>query len=189
MLSFRFDKETHTYTALDTGARMPHITGMLERAGWIDDTWWTEDARIRGTAVHELTAEYDLGALDLSTLVSAYRGWVLGHAKAMAIMRPVFQHIEEPMAHPVYRFGGTIDRVLLAYCLQTVVDIKSGAKTLAHQIQTALQAILVSACKELPAELWARYTEYLDEHGKFSIEPHADRRDFDEAYRIIRMCC
>jgi hypothetical protein len=42
---------------------------MLEKTGWVDDLWMTEDGQgARIGAVHKLTADYDLGALDPATL-------------------------------------------------------------------------------------------------------------------------
>ena len=52
---FRFDAIRHSYTELATGEERPHITGMLERTGWVDEEWFTEESSERGTAVHSLT--------------------------------------------------------------------------------------------------------------------------------------
>ena len=57
---FRFDALNHEYIALDTGEMLPHITGMLETAGLVDDLWFTEESSECGTCVHSLTAQYDL---------------------------------------------------------------------------------------------------------------------------------
>jgi hypothetical protein len=186
---FRFDGINHEYIDLATGAVLPHITGMLERTGWIDDTWFTEESSARGQAVHRLTADYDLGALDVKSCVSKFRGYLLGHVKALQILQPEILAVEEPLIHPVYRFGGRPDRVVIVRRVKGVLEIKSGAVEKSHQIQTALQAMLASPETDLPPEMLQRLCLYLKDNGKFKLEEHTHRRDFDEARRIIRTCC
>lgn len=184
--SFRFDARRHEYTALDTGEVLPHITGLLEVAGLIDSTWYTEHSCERGQCVHSLTADYDLGALKVDGCVSAYRGYLLAHVKCMAMLRPIWTSIEEPLIHPGYRFGGRPDRIGKVLGLQAVLEVKSGGSEESHQIQTALQAILGSYKHPLPPESWARYALYLKDTGKFKLEKHTRRADFDKAREILR---
>lgn len=186
---FRFDAMNHEYVDLDTGAVLPHITGMLERAGLVDDTWYTEESSARGTAVHRLTADFDLGAVDVASCVSRYRGYLLGHVKAMSILQPEILSVEEPIVHPVYKFGGRPDRDLVLRRIRGVWEIKSGVEAKSHQVQTALQAILVAVDAGIPPEGLQRNCCYLKDKGKFKVIEHRDRRDFDEANRIIRLCC
>lgn len=186
---FRFDARLHEYFDLATGDIIPHITGMLHTAGLIDDRWYTEEGCERGTAVHDLTAEFDLGALDVATCDSAYRGYLLGHVEAMRIVRPEFVKIEQPNVHPVLRFAGRTDRVGRIYRLAGVMEVKTGAADRAHQIQTALQAILEADEMNLRPEALARFCLYLQANGRFELVEHHRRADFDEARRIIKRCC
>lgn len=190
-LLHRFDDDEHTYTALDTGEELPHVTGMLAATGWLPGSeFYSDDSQERGTAVHKLTADYDLGALELRACVSRYRPYLLGHALAMSILKPEILSVEEPIVHPVHRYGGRPDRVWRLDGVLTVVDEKSGGKEKAHRIQTALQAILVSVeHNNIPPEMIARASLYLTPKGKFVFDPHTKRSDFDEARRIIRQCC
>jgi hypothetical protein len=188
-VAFRFDAGPHAYIAVDTGETLQHITGMLEKTGWVDDLWFTEESRDRGTAVHQLTADYDLGALDVQTCVTPYRGYLLSHVAAMGILRPEILAVEEPIVHPVYRFGGRPDRVERIYQAVAVLEGKSGAKTKAHGVQTALQAMLVAVRTGLPVEAIARYCLYWQGNGRFKLEEHKDRRDLTEARRVVRVCC
>jgi hypothetical protein len=184
---FRYDADYHEYI-VGTGEVLPHITGMLERTGWVDDTWMTEESSERGQAVHDLTKTYDLGALHLATCASRHRGYLLAHVAASRALRPAWTAIEEPHVHYGYRFGGRPDRVGKALQQQTVLEVKTAAPSRAHQIQTALQAILVSDLYPLPPEHWLRLTLYLKATGRFKLEQHNHRADFDEAYRIIKVC-
>lgn len=192
-LPFRFDAADHTYTALDTGEQLPHITGLLERAGWIDDEWYTEESRARGTAVHAWTAEYDLGALgtaeDVRTAPETggdVRGYLLSHVAAVELVWPVFETVEVPLVHPRYRFGGRPDRTGFCFHIRGVIEGKSGAPTKAHAVQTALQAILAAEGSDLPADWWGRFALYWKPNGKFKLIEHTRRQDFDEAYRILK---
>ena len=185
-LPFRFDAEKHEYTLLDGGAVLPHITGLLEASGWIDPTHYTEESRIRGTAVHALCAHYDLGALPVDGCRSVYKPYLLAHAAAMGMLRPEILAIESPAVHPIYRFGGRSDRVLKLSGLRGVWEIKSGAHEAPHAIQTALQAMLDSVECGIPAEHLGRWCCYVKASGKFSIEVHDSKSDFDVAREILR---
>lgn len=191
---FRFDPRAHAYYDLE-GRTLPHITGMLKAGGWVDDTWFTEESSIRGTAVHDLTAEYDLEALDHEQVVSRYRSWLLAYVECMKRLRPEWKMIEEPIVHPVYRFGGRPDAIGVIFNRWTVLEKKTAAKRRVTNrgltldpvgIQTALQTILAATIYPLPLTSWDRRAVYLKENGKFSLEPYTDERDFDEAWRLIR---
>lgn len=188
--AFRFDTIDHIYTALDTGEQLPHITGMLESSGWVDTLWFTEEASDRGTCVHELTKHYDLGSLDVPTCVSPFRGYLLAHVALSNVVRPTWEAIEVPLVHWGYRFGGRPDRVGEAYGCRTIAQVKSGAPAKSDAIQTALEAILVAGTRGgLPAEHYERLAFYLRPSGRFKVERFNDRRDFDEARRVIKVCC
>lgn len=189
-VEFRFDAAAHEYYDLVTGELLPHITGILEETGWVDTTWFTDESSERGQAVHTLTADYDLGAIEDPVGVdSAFKGWLLAHVKAMSVLRPEILAVEQPLVHPVYRFGGRPDRDAILYGTRAVLELKSGAPHKAHPIQTALQAILVSHDAALPPETIQRFCLYLKRTGKFRLDQHRDRRDFDEAFALIHTCC
>jgi hypothetical protein len=160
---------------------------MLEATGWTDSTFYNDDGRERGTAVHKLTADYDLGALDLSACVSRYRPYLLGHAMVMAMLKPEILAVEESIVHPVHRFGGRPDRVWRLAGALALCDIKTGEPEKSHQIQTALQAILVSVeHDDIPPDMIERYTLYLTPKGKGKLEEHKNRRNLDKAREIIK---
>lgn len=188
-LPFRFDAVNHAYLDLSTGEAFPHITGMLEDAGLVDSRWYTEDSRIRGSAVHRLTADFDMGAIDVPSCTSRYRGWLLGHVYAMERMMPEILEVEIPRVHPVYRYGGRPDRVWRYAGALAIPEIKSGDYEKSHPIQTALQAILVEPEYGIPAESFLRFGVYLKSNGKAKVEQFKERRDFILAREIIKQCC
>jgi len=190
MFTFQFDPDRHEYTDERTGEVFPSITQMLKKCGYVDDTHFEQVHRDRGVAVHQLTASYDLGALDVARCVSPFRGYLLGYVNFVQLMKPTFLTIEEPTVHPGYRFGGRIDRTCLMHGLKTILEIKSGGIEKSHRIQTALQAILETANDPLPARDWQRLCLYVQPNGRAKLEPpHEDPRDFDKAYEIIKACC
>jgi|SRR6187402_1186358 len=188
-LAFRFDPATHTYTELESGVVLPHITGLLMSAGLIDDRWYTEESSVRGTAVHDMTATYDLGALDPSTLVSRYKGYVLAHVDAMMALKPTMLSVEEPDAHPGYRFAGRPDRVLLWRKLRGVYEVKTGGPEKSHMIQTALQAILDSHRSGLPPHRYHRMAGYYQSSGRYKINTHDNQGDIAKAVGILKEFC
>ena len=187
-LAFRFDALNHEYVDIDTGLVFPHITGMLEATGWIDDTWYTEESSTRGTAVHRLTADYDLGALRVDACESKYRPWLLAYVKATTMIQAKVLTVEEPIVHSKWKFGGRPDRKVRLLRAIGTFEIKTGQPEKSHQIQTALQAILIAEEERLAPEAVQRHALYIEENGKFKLKPHVDRRDFDEAFSVIHKC-
>lgn len=189
MEAVRFDAPRHEYRLVRTGSLLPSITQMEKRAGLIDDEFMTEEGRERGQAVHTWTAHFDLDALppeEVDGGTSPYRGWFLAHVQATSVVRPDWQHVEVPMVNCQYGFAGRADRIGRLYRAMAIPEIKSGPHDRAHEIQTALQAMLAAPLVHLPPEAIKRYGWYLCRDGKWKLLEFKDRRDFDEARRIAR---
>lgn len=187
MPAFRFNAYQHEYIDAATNEVLPHITGLLKADGLVDDRWFKKEHSERGRVVHTLTADYDLGAItDIASVVSEGKGYLAGHVKAMAILRPEWLHVEVPFVHWGHRFGGRPDRVGRVDGGWAVLDVKSGVKTPAAPVQTALQAILMEPELKVPARSILRFVLYLSKDGKFKLLRHTDPRDFDRAYRILK---
>lgn len=184
---FTFDATTHTYR--DAFGVIPSITQLLALAGWVDDQWYTEEARDRGAAVHDLTAQVDLGALRVDDVAGDLRGYVLAHQAAMQALQAELEHIEIAAVHPTIRLAGRPDRVGRFWALRGVLDEKSGAAHKSHKIQTALQAILAEPTLGIPPEQQIRLTVYLKANGRFIVDQWTDADDIVEARRIIRRYC
>jgi hypothetical protein len=186
---FRFDALNHEYIDTDTGVVLPHITGMLEQTGWIDNRWYTPESCERGHYVHRLTADYDLGALtDVKGCTSAYKGWLLAHVKVMSMVRPQIIAVEEADVHPKFRYGGRPDRLEIVYGVKSVVEVKSGLKEKSHGIQLALQAMLAERRFGIPARAIGRYCLYLKGTGRGQLYEHKDKGDYAKARKVIREC-
>jgi hypothetical protein len=193
-VKFRFDADSHEYTALDTGEVLPHITGMLDRTGHVDDLWFTEESSERGTCVHKLTADYDQEALDVETCISAHKGYLHAYIAAMSVLRPEILEVEVPIVHPLFRFGGRPDRIVRLFGMRGVLEIKSAQPAKSHHIQTALQAVLDAGRLNITPESLGRWCLYLKPNGRYKLDDHnresfTKTRDFAEARRVIRECC
>lgn len=182
---FRFDDKTHRYTTPE-GAELLHITGLLTAAGYIDDAWYTEASCERGRIVHELTAEYDMGAIELQTCQSPHRGYLLAYAKAMTMIPHEWKYIEVPIAHPSGGWAGTPDRAGKIFHSNGVLDIKSGDEAKSHPIQTALQAVLLEEEMNLKAERQYRAALYVRANGRFYLREYTrNTEQVVEARRIL----
>jgi hypothetical protein len=189
-MAFRFDADLHEYFDLETGDIVPHITGLLESAGLIDTTWYTEEASERGTFIHNLTADWELGALhDTGEAGGDYRGYFLAYVLAMKTIRHKWEKVEVPHVHPRLRFGGRPDRVGRVFGARAVMELKTGPPNASHEIQTALQAILEEQHHKLPAEYQERYALYVKDTGKFRLVRHENKHDVTKAREIIGKFC
>ena len=164
MVPFSFTAETHEYALHDGRTVVPSITQILKMSGWVDDTWFNDEASERGREVHRLTAAWDMRALPADwgrEAVSEYRGYLLAHEKATALVRPSWANIELPRVESRLGFAGTIDRDGAMFGAVSVAEVKTGPARKAvvngyastdHAIQLALQAILLSEDVKLPPE-------------------------------------
>jgi hypothetical protein len=189
MLTFHFDRSTHTYTD-GLGVQLPSVTQLLRRAGLVDDTWYTQASRDRGRLVHQLTADLDLGVRELEEIERPWHGYVAAYQKACrALQQPSWNEIEVPRFHRELRFCGTPDRHGFIFGAASVLEIKSGADEPAHVFQTALQCLLVAEDYHLPPEALKRYTLYLQANGRFTVDEHVNATDFSRARAIVKRYC
>lgn len=186
---FRFESEGHRYFVEDR--QRPSVTQLLERAGLSDPRWFTEASRERGTAVHELTASYDLGVQKVvpACFEHPHKGYLLAYQAASKSLRPIWQAIEETEMHPEWLFGTRIDRLGDVFGQFTNCELKSGVKTEAHPYQMALQNICVAWRYHRTPQSIQRLAIYLKPNGKFRVESFTDNRDYDVAHDVLRRFC
>lgn len=183
----RFDEADHAYYLDDV--RIPSVTQLIEAGGLLKGAeYFTQASRDRGHEVHRLCMELDLGVLDVGGLSSPVKGYILAYEAARKALRPSWEAIEVAEVHPGFRFAGRPDRLGRVLGRRSVVELKTGGRAAHHPVQTALQALLAEA-RGLPAVEWERLTVYLKPGGKFSVDAHTDRRDFDVAHDLIRRFC
>lgn len=162
---------------------------MLEETGYTDSTWMNDEGKRRGSAVHDMTKDYDLGALEPHEVQSPYKGYLLAYVKACEILRPTWHDIEVAVRHTSQRCACRTDRRGEVDGLLTIGEIKSGQPCEADQIQTALQAIMMASHGGLPAEYYRRIVIYVRANGKFKVDDLVDKSDFRKAHQVIADTC
>lgn len=164
-MSFVFDSELHKYT-LD-GVELPsvtHICRFLHYKAEYADKALRDIARLRGTAIHELTALMDYGEdiLMEHELAPYVNGW----SDFKRDYRAVPTHIEVSLHCPT--FAGTIDRICEINGKNIVVDIKTGSTV----NKTALQAQLTGyalLCHSNGIVVDGMAGVYLNRKGGYSV--------------------
>ena len=196
--ALRFDEAAHQYIDLNTGEILPSTTQLLVRAGEVTEDYYTEEGRERGSQVHRLTLDFDLGAIEIEDVVSAYRGYLLAYAALTeAVQRPTFLSLEEPIRHRVLNYATTPDRVAHVFKLLSVAEIKSGpyvypkkkGRPGPHELQTAFQALAVASQLHVRPEIIARWGFYIQADGKFKVQQFVNHADIRRAREIIREFC
>lgn len=181
---FTFDKATHVYTL--GGQRLPSVTEILKGAGVVDEQWWTDAGRWRGSQVHLACWYDDQNDLDESTLDPRLHGYVDAYRKFRLETGFTPTAIEQPVHNDLLGYAGTPDRIgTLAdgrYCLP---DLKSGAQSKVTRFQTAGYA----GCLTSPRK-YVRMEVRLKDNGKYSLqvyEPKDFDRDFADFQALIRV--
>lgn len=159
-----FNPETHEYRV--DGEVYPSVTQILKAVGLIDARWYKESGRLRGEAVHEVTALIDRGVIDAyadfdEEIAGFVQAWVAFREEMGA--RPIY--IEEPR-YSLRGFAGTLDRVMEAQGDQWLIDLKTGKPEDWHGIQ-------LSAYWELDNRL-SKFAGcvYLRENGRYTLREY-----------------
>ena len=151
-----YEHTTHTYKI--SGKVVPSVTQVLNRAGLVDDSFYTADGAQRGTFVHEACELFDKNLLDFDRLDPALEGYVEAWQSFRKLMPVKFDVIEEPFWSEEHGFGGTIDRAHG----DIVGDIKTGQFPAWLALQLGGYSILRPA-----SSAWG---VQLKSNGKFSMK-------------------
>jgi hypothetical protein len=162
--------------------RLLGATEALTSVGLIDPRWFTEEACLRGTYIHdaiEMDLQNDLGECDplLLPYVEAARKFLRdGDAEVLLV--------EAPLPDPLLGIAGKLDLLCRWQGKTAVVDWKSGSKAKWHAYQTAIYKHLVTVNKKCAGAI-ERCAVYLRDDGTYSIEPHTGRNDWAIAQAAI----
>jgi hypothetical protein len=105
----KFEEDGHLYTHNKT--IIPSVTTILKEEGFVDDTWFTEWAREKGSNVH-LAIKYDVaGELDEETLDDEIRPYLKAFRKFMKESGFKVERAEVPGISTTYGYAGTPDLV------------------------------------------------------------------------------
>lgn len=138
---------------------------MLERAGE------------RGRRVHEATAAFDLGQLDIEALDAELVPYVLAWSQFLIESRAEIVDVERPGWHPKYRYAGTRDRRLRIARRNAIADIKATAKiSRVDALQTAAYAAIDEENSGTPIS--TRLTVQLRPDGTYRVQTWREKTDF-----------
>ena len=167
-MTVAFDATTHRYSSGDVA--LVSVTQAIRAAGLMGDTsYFTDEARDRGTAVHQMVEFFDQGDLDEEGLDPALRPYLDAYQWFVHDHQPTWTHIEARRADLTLRYAGTVDRAgtLVTTPHAVVLDIKSGAPAPWHRVQLSAYLRLVRA--ELPKPVAIRYALYLSADGTYNL--------------------
>jgi hypothetical protein len=165
-----FDPTTHTYTV--NGEVYPSVTQIIQGAGLIDTTWFTDYGRDRGTMVHRVIQYHLAGELDETSIDPVLWPYFVAFRKFEAESGLDVEASELQLANSTYRFAGTLDLKGLLHHRQVIIDIKTGANNPATGIQLAGYEFLVG-------EKCLRYALQLSDDETYKLHPFTDRTDRD----------
>ncbi|MGH7935936.1 MAG: hypothetical protein ACREF8_02885 [Chthoniobacterales bacterium] len=104
-----FDEESHTYFV--DGETVPSVTQILKAEGVVDDRWFTEFGRWRGSAVHRaihLAAENRLDRRSLDPRIKPYLKAAESFQKTTKFFPAM---VEQQVWEEAFRYCGTLDAV------------------------------------------------------------------------------
>lgn len=170
--ALEFVASSHRYYLDDR--ELPGVTSILKDAGLIDDTWFTDEARLRGTYVHAATHYLDDGDLAEESVDPRLAGYLEAYRRFLAVTRPTWELREHRVCDPIFGYAGTLDRVgvLGSTGAKVILDIKTGGLP----PSVGLQLAAYRRCLTNPY-VYKRVALQLKADGSFSLHDCTDRRD------------
>ncbi|HEX2882787.1 MAG TPA: hypothetical protein VHO25_24880 [Polyangiaceae bacterium] len=165
----------HVYSR--AGRIVPSVTQILKETGLVDDQWFTEHSRWRGSAVHAMCHYDDEGDLDEATLDDRLKGYLEAYRLFKTEMGFVATHNERRVYHETLGYAGTFDIKGTFIHGECLPDIKSGVVNKVTRYQTVAYA----ATQERPRTLW-RLGLGLKPSGKYSLKVYQPK-EFDRDFR------
>lgn len=173
MTAVAFDPVEHRYTL--NGRELISVTQALMSAGFIDVTWYTDDARARGSAVHDAIQRLHASDLNPSAdLVASDVPYFDAYLAFLAESGFMVDGSEERVCDPLTGYAGTVDlrgRLPRYHFGVDVIDVKTGSVPSWVGYQTAAYARL------LPGDLKRRWALNLKADGTYRLERLESRTD------------
>lgn len=162
------------------GIRVPSATQILKLCGLIDSTYYTEESRQRGQAVHAACHYIAEGDLDVNSVHHPIKGYVDAYVDFAKTVRWLPTVCETPIFSEQYRFGTTPDQVIQSTF--EICELKSGTMMPWTALQTALQAIALFPKGYYKSR---RFGVELHKDGTFRKELFKNVNDFTVAINCI----
>ncbi|MBI4395467.1 MAG: hypothetical protein HY548_00130 [Elusimicrobia bacterium] len=181
---FTFDEKRHEFRL--NGRKLDSITQILKARGFINEEYYNEEGRVRGTAVHRACWYYDEGDLYWPELDDRIKGYVLGWEKFRQETGFEPEVIELPLYHPLLNFAGIPDRAGQLGGRRAIVEIKSGGVGAWAALQTGAQELLLRQGRTFGQRTDSfkdytgpvdRYAVQLFDDGAYKIHPFNEYGD------------
>lgn len=171
--------EEHQY--FQSGRRLIGFHEALESVGLIDTSFYTDEARERGTLVHEMAELFFLNDLDEKSIDPALQPYfdaLLAFSETHG-SNQIFA-VEPLLAHPLYRYGVRPDLISKIWLgtnvtecadgyVNAAVEIKTGAPQFWHILQGSAQVFAWNSQKDRSVVLDGFVLCYLNGNGEFSV--------------------
>lgn len=183
-----FDPALHEYRY--NGQRIRSVTQILKDAGLIDDRWFSEEARDRGSAVHDLCEQYAKGtrhdavgrAMESLEYINAFAAWCQDYQTyALRCEQVVWGEVNGE------RYGGKFDLLSLVSGRRVLIDLKTGASAKWHNIQLAGYALARMNDTGEPVNPDAIARLYLKPSGRYQYAP-VSGLELAKAIRDFKEC-
>ncbi len=178
-MDIMFDEVQHKYW-LD-GIEAVSVTQLLKITGIAPDlgNFYTVEAQKRGTAVHKATELIDKRVQDIEDyLDSPYLPYIQGWVQFVDDCNFEPLAVEKMVGNFAWLIAGTFDRVGKVNGVETMVDIKTGAKQRHHGVQLAAYNVLDGNCKTRPRMTVQLFQK--PKHGRnYELVPYTDPEDYD----------
>jgi hypothetical protein len=176
MTTLEFDKVSHKY--MYNGQRVPSVTQVLSSVGLIDLSMVPADilheACEFGGIVHLATELFDQGRLDFNSINSEVLRCVRAWERFLIDCDVQILEIEKRVYSNRYKFAGTLDRIAVIKGKLWILDIKTGTKQKAYEVQTGGYSISYKEMTGIRAI--KRMSVYLDGE-KYKIDEHKKLED------------
>lgn len=170
-----FEEADHRYF-LDK-VPVPGLTETLRLTGFIDPSWFTEEARDRGTRVHSACCYLAEDDLEWSKVASDILPRVQAFDEFLKTYTPELIYAEKAFVSRAARFACRIDFLFDVPALGglSIIEVKTGPAGLAAKLQTAGQKVAIeenTAFKGIK-----RFGFELSKEGRYKFVPHVELED------------
>jgi hypothetical protein len=168
-----FNEAKHEYSHGDRV--VPSVTQILKEVGIIDDRFFTDDARERGSAVHKTIEAYiKYGDEGCHPLLAGYLG---AYRRFEAELRPEIIESESLLFYSQggIHYAGTGDIFCILDHQLTYLDFKTGGKDKWHALQTA--AYSEAYWQQSGRPVLRRGSLYLEGDGTYRLNFHDNQTD------------
>ena len=157
------------------------VTTVLKEAGLVDDTFFTELSRWRGSVVHKICEYEDLNDLDESSVDDAVRGYLEAYRTFKQDYRFEPALIEHDVYSTTFRYKGRLDRFGALNGKKAILDIKTGTVHKTCALQLAGYAFALAGRLDVPS---CRMALRIDSHGTYQLKEYRleDYRDDIQAF-------